>query len=323
MEILVLAPFKERHMDLIRQAAGEGAHVVQLEADMTTPVGFKKLREAIDVAEVIIGEPPVRLLGGEDSPTKWVQSTWSGVDAYTSASVKFPEGIMLTNAAGAYGHTISQFVVGQILAIAQNTGIYAKNQATVGWRSLGPVMSLEGARVMIYGAGDIGRQVAKRLVGFDVASITGVCRNTDTPREGFDELVTLSRAEFLLPQIDVVVCCMPDTGKTVRYFGERRLLLIKEGGILVNVGRGNFVDCEALARVLDAGHLRGAALDVTDPEPLPVKHALWRNERCLITPHAAGGAFGKSDKTEDLIAEITCENLRRYVAGQELTHRVL
>ena len=323
MNILVTAPFKKRHMDLIRDAAGPDAKIIRMDTDYSTKEEFNKLREALAGCEVIIGEIPTRLLGGEEVAVKWVQSTWSGVDAYTSSSSRFAKGIMLTNAAGAYGHTISQFVVGQILAIAQNTGQYAKYQSAASWKKVGPVMSLEGTHVLIFGAGDLGTHVAKRLSGFDVASITGVCRDTGTPREGFDNLITLARAEHMLRQSDIVVGCLPSTTGTVRWFSERRLQLIKEGGILINVGRGDFIDCDALSRVLNSGHLRGAALDVTDPEPLPIKHPLWRCKQCLITPHAAGGAFGASEKTEDNITAIACENLRRYKEGCELINRVL
>ena len=323
MKILITAPFQKRHMDQIRYAAGKDAQIRRFDEDLSTLKGFHALREALAEYEVVIGEVPVRLLRGEDVAVKWLQSTWSGVDAYTGEHVRFPEGIMLTNAAGAYGHTISQFVVGQILALAQNTGMYAKYQSSMAWNSLGPVMSLEGARVLVFGAGDLGQQVAKRLSGFDVASITGVCRNTEEPRPGFDELVSLARAEQLLGQCDVIVGCLPSTNGTVRWLSERRLQLIKKGAILVNVGRGDFIDCDALARILEEGLLRGAALDVTDPEPLPVKHPLWRCKNCLITPHAAGGAFGKSDKTEDNITAIVCDNLHRYAEGRVLKNRVL
>ena len=323
MNILVTAPFKERHMNLIRDAAGPDATIIRMDTDFSTKEKFQEFRKALAESEIVIGEVPVRLLGDKDAAVKWVQSTWSGVDAYTSSSSRFANGIMLTNAAGAYGHTISQFVVGQILALAQNTGQYAKYQSAASWNKIGSVMSLEGAHVLIFGAGDIGTHVAKRLSGFDVASIIGVCRNTETPREGFDKLITLARAEFMLQYSDVVIGCLPSAAGTVRWFGERRLQLIKEGGILVNVGRGTFIDCDALARVLNTGHLRGAALDVTDPEPLPIKHPLWRCKQCLITPHAAGGAFGMSEKTEDNITAITCENLRRYIEGRELINRVL
>ena len=99
--------------------------------------------------------------------------------------------------------------------------------------------------------------------------------------------------------------------------------MMRERSILVNVGRGNFIDCVALARVLAEGRLRGAALDVTEPEPLPQGHPLWQEPRCVITPHKAGSSFGRCPQTEDLICEVCCDNLRRFVEGRELTHIVL
>ena len=177
--------------------------------------------------------------------------------------------------------------------------------------------------MLIFGAGDIGSCVAKRLSGFDVASIVGVCRDTSKPREGFDKLISLTRAESYLPESDIVVGCIPNTPETSGYFGEKRLHLMKEGAILVNVGRGNFIDMAALNSVLQEGHLQGAALDVTDPEPLPIKNPLWRNYRCSITPHVSGTAFGRCEGTEERICEICCDNLRRYRADEPLAHRVL
>ena len=323
MEILVIAPFKEEHMARIREAAGPDATVVQMVVENPKPFDTR-LHDALARADVVIGEPPLKLLRADDVHVKWVQSTWAGTDVYTRSMAGFPQGMVLTNVAGAaYGHVISQYVVGQILAITQNLAAYVRQQSSASWNDLGPNMSLEGANVLVYGAGDIGQCVAKRLSGFDCNRIVGVCRDIARPREGFDELVTLQRAEFLLPESHVVVGCLPNTPETARYFGERRLRLIKQGGVLVNVGRGNFVDCSALNTVLSEGHLRGAAIDVTDPEPLPVTAPLWRNARCIITPHIAGGAFGHSEGTEERICQICCDNLRRYVAGQELAHRVI
>lgn len=114
MEILVTAPFKDHHMAQIREAAGDGAHVVQMQLDTSTPVGLQQAREALAQAEVVIGEVPVRLIGGDECAVKWIQSTWSGVDVYTAAASRFANGIALTSAAGAYGHIIGQFAVGQV-----------------------------------------------------------------------------------------------------------------------------------------------------------------------------------------------------------------
>lgn len=323
MNILMLVPFKERHLARIREAAGDGATFEFVTPNRTIPLDTKQL-EALRRADVVIGEPAPKFLHDEEVNVKWVQMTWAGTDLYTRGYLKFPDGMALTNVAGtAYGHIVSQYVVGQILAITQNLAAYTLQQQTMSWNDLGPNMTLQGTTVLVYGAGDIGQHVARRLSGFDVARIIGVCRNPETPREGFDELVTLPRAETLLPQADIVVGCIPNVPETVGYFGARRLRLMKKGSVLINVGRGNFVDCNALAAVLNEGHLRGAALDVTEPEPLPLHHDLWRNNRCIVTPHISGGAFGHSDVTEDLICDVCCDNLRRFRAGEELVHRVL
>lgn len=340
MEILVLVPFKKMHMDRIRFAAGPDAHIVHF-AEMwkgrTEPQGSgfgpsrksdgtlapDPLREKLASADIVIGEPHPRLLT-DDLPLKWLQMTWAGTDLYTNGRFPFPKEVMLTNVAGeAYGHIISQYVVGQVLAIAQNLPSYTLQKLTKSWNDLGPVMSLAGTRVLIFGAGDIGSCVAKRLSGFDVESIVGVCRDASKPREHFDELITLPRAESYLSSSDIVIGCMPSTPETKGYFGERRLSLMKEGSILVNVGRGNFVDGDALDAVLGEGRLRGAALDVTDPEPLPLDSPLWRNPRCVITPHVSGTAFGRCGETEERICKICCDNLHRYREGQPLAHRVL
>ena len=91
---------------------------------------------------------------------------------------------------------------------------------------------------------------------------------------------------------------------------------------LVNVGRGNVIDTEALVSVLKDGHLGGVALDVTDPEPLPEDHPLWNMDRVIITPHIAGQSFGYSKDTEDRIVHLWSQNLKRYLEGKELVNRV-
>ena len=165
-------------MQRIREAAGPDATVVQMSEYRTgksvSKVSEPKLlapgrpgeerpadplTEAIMQADVIIGEPHPRLLyHQEDLPLKWLQMTWAGSDLYTrNARYTFPEGVMLTNVAGsAYGHTMSQYVVGQILAVTQNLAAYARQQPTKAWNDLGPVMSLEGATVLVFGAGEGG-----------------------------------------------------------------------------------------------------------------------------------------------------------------------
>ena len=317
VQVLVALPFRERHMRRLREVAGDRAVLRQTDASAASD----EMRSLLQTSEVVFGEPSPELLA-EGTPVRWVQMSWAGTDLYTRGATPFPAGTRLTNVAGtAFGHIISQFVVGQIIGIAQNFPAYARQQEREIWAGVGAVMSLEGAHVLIFGAGDLGGLTAKRLQGFDV-HCTGVCRNVEQPRPHFERLVTLNEAETLLGEADVLVNCLPNTDETAGWLNERRLRRMKAGAILANVGRGNFCDCDALAKVLAEGHLRGAALDVTEPEPLPAGHPLWQEPRCFITPHQAGGSFGKSDGTEDRICDVCCDNLARYLDGRPLTHVV-
>ena len=318
LRVLVTVPFRDHHMEALRAVAGDRAEIRQVSID---PAG-EEMRALLQETDAVIGEPAPALLA-EGTPVRWVQMTWAGTDLYTRGPVPFPEGVRLTNVAGtAFGHIISQFVVGQIIAVAQRFPTYARQQACEVWAGAGDVASLEGANVLIMGAGDLGGLTAKRLSGFDCHCV-GVCRDVSRPRPFFERLVTLEMAEAELPNADVVVNCLPNTDETAHWLDERRLRLMRRDAILVNVGRGNFIDCDALARVLAEGYLRGAALDVTEPEPLPKGHPLWQEPRCFITPHQAGGSFGKSHGTENRICAVACENLRRFIEGDELTHIVI
>lgn len=316
-KLLILVPFQAYHMDRILRAVGSDFEIE------FHPHGLpeEELRLALADAEVVIGEPAPHLLH-ETRSVKWVQMTWAGTDLYTRGSLSFPEGMRLTNASGGFGNIISQYVVGQTLSLMQNLPHYRLQQQEDKWADLGPVASLEGATVMIFGAGNIGSEIARRLQGFD-CTIMGICRSPQKNRTYFDSLFTLSQAEWMLPLADVVIGCIPNTEETCHFLNEKRLRTMKAGAVLVNVGRGNFIDCEALARVLAEGHLRGAALDVTEPEPLPVGHPLWKEPRCVITPHVSGGSFGRHKITEDLICDICCKNLMKWRDGEPLNNIIL
>lgn len=319
-KILILDSFKERHIKLIKSSINEDFELVNL-SDVTDE---DKISQALLDAEIVLGVPSLNLIKDYETSCpnlKFIQMTWAGTDIYTR-NAGFPWGqIKLANASGAYGHIISQFVIAQILSLMLNFKTYHQQQIDKVWMRRGPVKTLEGSNVLVFGSGDIGSCVARRLVGFD-AKVTGVCRDTSKARPGFDRLCTLDEAEKYLPETDVVVCCMPNTSKTEGYLNADRLKLIKNGAVIVNVGRGNFIDCMALNDELSNGHLYGAALDVTNPEPLPFDHPLWTNPRAIITPHASGVSFNNSEVTEDKICNIVCNNLKLYIDGKEITNRV-
>lgn len=320
-KILVTEPFNAEQMENIKEAAGTEFEVEQI----TEEAGTEALVAALAEAEIVVGQPELKYIRKpqKNCPNlKFVQMTWAGTDRYTLGKVPFPsDSVKLANASGAYGMMISQYVIGQLLALMQNFKGYYEQQEQGIWARRGQIKSLDKAKVLIYGAGDIGSSIAKRLQGFEAYTI-GVCRNKDKYRPYFDRLVHLEDAQEYLGKADAVVCCIPNSEETAGYFNAEKLGMLKEGSVLVNVGRGNFIDCMALNEALNSGHIWGAALDVTDPEPLPAGHPLWSNPRCTITPHASGTTFGQLEATENLVCRIVCENISRYIKGDELKNEV-
>ena len=206
------------------------------------------------------------------------------MDAYTAPGV-LPEGVLLTCSTGVYGHSVSKHLFAMLLALMKRLPQYRDQQRQAQWRDLGQARSLLDAEVLMVGTGDLGTSFARlcRALG---AHTTGVRRDPARPAQGIQRIYGLSELDELLPRADVVALALPQSPKTVGLFGRERLLRLKEDAILLNGGRGSAVDCAALAEVLESGRLWGAGLDVTDPEPLPPEHPLWRQPQALIThPH--------------------------------------
>ena len=312
-KILVLVPFAPAQRRQLAEAAPgwEFLYAKEDAAQQTLPEGV----------EIVIGEPKHAAIAAAPE-LKWVQMTWAGTDKYTAAPEPFPAGVALTNASGAFGPIMSEYALGAVLTLYHRFPAYLQNQRQERWEDAGAERSLRGKHALIFGAGDVGRCTAEKLSFFG-AHVTGVRRRVSEVPAGFERLVSLEAAEGELPKADIVVCCIPNSAATAGYFGARRLALLKEDAVLVNMGRGSFVDAQALARRLEQFPAFSAALDVTDPEPLPPGHPLWQLENVLITPHVAGPSFGHCPDTEARICEICCGNLRRWLAGQPLKNRLL
>ncbi|MEA4965784.1 MAG: D-2-hydroxyacid dehydrogenase [Oscillospiraceae bacterium] len=314
-ELLIMTDFSAASLEKIQSTVGNAFRVTVLPSDGEPMPRYAAFR----TAEVIIGEPSAEEL--ELVPLlRWLQITWSGADRYTKAAT-FPAGVMLTSATGAFGVTISEYVLGSLLALCRRLPVYRSYQLRGVSHSAGAERLLSGGTALILGTGDIGTHVARRLKAFDMRVI-GVCRQRRPLPPEFDEVWTLREAERLLPEADVVVCCLPETAETRRYFDRERLLLLKQDAILVNVGRGSLIVADDLAEVMEGGHLFGAALDVTDPEPLPKEHPLRKLRNVILTPHVAGIGFGAAEETERKIAALCCDNLRRYLNGWPLRNQV-
>ena len=308
IKVMVLMPFEEEGKRRL-EAAGGGKCEFQY--------GFDE--DFLQNTEVLIGGTPADAYRLTPlTKLRWVQLSWAGTEPYSLPGV-LPAGTVLTNATGAFGHAIGEHMVACVTMLQKKLHLYRDNMAVPCWLDRGNVKSIEGSVVLTLGLGDIGCNFARRMKGLGAYNI-GVRRvGTDKP-DYVDELYLSDRIDELLPRADVVAMTLPNTRETYRILSRERIFSMKKGAILINVGRGNAVDPDALCEALNSGHLDGASLDVTDPEPLPADHPLWRCENALITPHISG--FYHLRATYDNIIGICIDNLSRYVEGRPLCNVV-
>ena len=269
-------------------------------------------------ATIILGNVPTHMLAGSTG-LKWLQTWSAGVNPYLLPGA-FPQGAALTSAVGAYGQAVSEHMFASLLAVMKNLPAYRDLQIVHRWDDAGQVLTLRGASVLLLGTGDLGSHFAGLVKAMGAHTI-GLNRHPNKPVEHVDELHPLADLDAWLPKADVVAMTLPETPQTVHLMNAQRLALMKPTAILVNAGRGTGVDNLALAEALQAGKLWGAALDVTEPEPLPQDHPLWDCPNLLLTPHVAGGDH--LDQTVRNIVAIALENLRHFMAGEPLRNRVL
>ena len=264
--------------------------------------------ENIEDIEIILGEPELSTVHSMKN-LRWIQMTWAGVNIYTSAP-DFPENIVLTNASGAYGCVISEYIVSGILALVKNLFAYRAQMQDGGWSKIEGEDTIEGKRVLILGTGNIGEETAKKLKCFGCETV-GICRTPGKKVPFFDEMFTIDSLDEQLPCADIVIIALPGTAETTGMFDADRINRMKTDAILVNVGRGFIVNTDDLTEALQSGCLRGAVIDVTDPEPLPENHPLRNMENVILTPHISGVSWGDNNFTKKRIMEIFCENLKR------------
>ncbi|HIU42977.1 MAG TPA: D-2-hydroxyacid dehydrogenase [Candidatus Ventrousia excrementavium] len=277
----------------------------------------KVTAEDVQDCEIFFGMLPPELLRQAKS-LKWLQCSFAGVDCYADQA-QYAENIAITNASGAYGITISEHMVVTLLMLMRRMPEYHEMQKKREWYCVGQIKSVMNSVITVVGVGDIGSNFAKRVLPMG-AFVRGV-RRTEGPKPDFvDEIYTVDRLDEAITGADVVALCLPGTGETRRLFDHERMLKMKPGAILMNVGRGNAVDLLALDELLRSGHLGGAAIDVTEPEPLPPEHPLWTAPHALITPHISGNT--SLPLTCDIIVDIFLDNLERYSKGQALQHLV-
>ncbi len=269
-----------------------------------------------DPAEVVFWVPPFAPRAADLLPEltslEAVQLLSAGADGWVG---RLPPRAQLCDARGVHDAPVAEWVVGATVGMLRGFPDHVRAQEHGRWGDGGrpPARELTGARVLIVGAGSIGAAVERHMAPFGV-TVTRVAR-TARPADRVHGVEELPR---LLPDADVVVLLVPLTERTRGLVDAAFLAAMPDGALLVNAARGPVVDTAALVTELATGRI-SAALDVTDPEPLPAGHPLWRLPNVLITPHVGGNVRGLLPRAYDLAGR----QLRRFVSGEPLLNRVV
>lgn len=230
---------------------------------------------------------------------------------YDGVADQLPAGISYSNAVGVHEASTAELAVGLIIAEQRAFPEHYRNQQTGAWDQH-ELIGVAGTTVVIIGAGGVGNQIADKLVPFE-ANVVRVARNGRKDERG--AIQPMDALPALLAQADVVAIAVPLSDATTGLVDAEFLATMKPSALLVNVSRGKVVDTEALIAAASAGHVR-AALDVTDPEPLPADHALWSTPGITITPHIGGYTSAMHSRVDAVVRD----QARRLVAGEPLAN---
>lgn len=235
----------------------------------------------------------------------WVQLPYAGIENMLTS---LDTNRLWTCGKGVYAKPVAEMVLAMALSGFRHLQGYSRART---WSE--PVgQNLTGANVLVLGAGGITVELLKLLVPFDTTNT--VLRRQAAPLPGADHTGTLDELHGYLPNADLVVLALAVTPETTGVIGQTELDLMAEHAWLINVARGVHIDTAALCETLAAGGIGGAALDVTDPEPLPDGHRLWELDNCFITPHVGN----TPQMGLELLAERVTDNVRRRIDGAEL-----
>ncbi|MBR6404675.1 MAG: D-2-hydroxyacid dehydrogenase [Lachnospiraceae bacterium] len=306
-KLLVNLPeFNETQRQMIRKAA---------DLKNYTAVFFDEtedaLSEAADASVILSGNPA---LVPAAKKLRWFCAPSAGVDHFVRVWDAAPDQAILSNSSGAYGVTISEHIVLMLLELMRQREQYREIVSRREWVRNLPVRSILGSRITMLGTGDIGQETLKKLRGFRPACIVGVNRSGQNPGGMFDRVVPVSELTEVLPETEVLIMSLPGTKESTGLLSREMLSLLPDYAIIVNVGRGNSIDEEALLSELRLGRLF-AALDVFSTEPLPQDSPFWDCPNLLLTPHISGNMT--LPYTVQRICELFLSDFERFFRGEK------
>ncbi len=296
-----------------------GIHVIEGVVDLAFAATVEDLARELAGAEVVLAWHANRRLlpsaWAHAMSLRWIQSASAGVEG-----LLFPElvesDVVVTNARGVFDQAMAEYVIGLLLLFAKDLIGVLDRQRRKEWHARDNE-ALAGKRLLVVGAGPIGRAIGRRAQAFGIR-VRGVGRTTRPGDDVFDVVLGVDELIGALPWADYVVDILPATEATRRLFGEPEFSAMNAWARFVNVGRGSTVDQDALVRALRDGVIAGAALDVFEEEPLPTDSPLWELSGAVVSPHMSADFGG----WREALVELFVENLERFLTGRPLENVV-
>lgn len=276
-----------------------------------------QLAAALPTTELLVcvGHGDFRPLPAAAPCLRMVFVTFAGIDSLLPLDW-LPSGVSLLNNAGTHSAKAGEFAIMSVLLLASHVPVFIADQHARRWeRRLGTVLA--GRRLVVVGLGSIGGESARRAKQFDM-HVTGI-RARPAPHPDCDQVHGTDMLESALAKAEFLLLACPLTTATRHILDARRIALLPTGAGVINVGRGGLIEQDALCDALDAGHLGGAVLDVSTPEPVPPEHRLWSTTNLVLTPHVS------SDDRDAYLPrslDVLMTNLRALRDGRTLPNQV-
>ena len=287
-----------------------------IELEIVAASNAKDIEKHLENVEVVAGIPRALPDLSFAKKLKWVHSFSAGMDrALTSTLVQ--SNVIVSNSSGIHATPIAEHILAFLLTFTRKLQESFRNQQQKVWERVDTLTELRGKTVLIVGLGHIGREAA-RLASCFRARVVAVDTPGKEKPEFVEQLGTTEGLAAFLKQADFVVLALPYTRDTHHFMNKERLEAMKQQAVLLNIGRGGVVDEQALIRVLQEKKIGGAALDVTEKEPLSKESPLWDMPNVVITPHHSG----ISERYMERAIELFCRNLKAYLKGEKLPNLV-
>lgn len=309
MRLVLCYPVQKKHLDQIAAAIPE--------ADLIN-AGQEQIAKELSTADLFCGHAKVPVdwdAAVRAGRLQWIQSSAAGMDHCLVPSV-IGSDIVVTSASGVLADQVAEHTIAMVTGWCRNLPTFFRQQQTKTFVRQ-PTRDLHHATVGIVGLGGVGRRLAKLLSAFDTKILATDLFPLDKP-DFVDQLLPADRLLEMAAKVDILILCAPLNQATKGMIGAEVLAAMKPHTLLANMARGALVVTSDLITAMESGHLAGAIMDVTDPEPLPPNNPLWEMPNVMITPHVAG----QSARRIDNMTKLYCENLRRWKAGEPLINRL-